>query len=103
MKNIKQLQQDVLMWASDRDITTYGKPMGQAQKLVEEACETLVAVCNGDHQEAVDGIGDTMVVLIILAQMINEPLEHCLEVAYNQIKDRKGKLNPNGIFVKQPE
>ena len=99
MKNIKQLQTDILKWAGDRQITTEGSVIGQSQKLVEEACETLTAIVRGDRREAIDGIGDTMVVCIILAQMMNEPLEFCLEQAYNEIKDRKGKMI-NGIFHK---
>jgi hypothetical protein len=28
-------------------------------------------------------------------------LEHCLEVAYDDIKDRKGYLNKAGVFIKE--
>jgi hypothetical protein len=28
-------------------------------------------------------------------------LEDCLEAAYEQIKDRKGSMNADGIFVKE--
>jgi len=28
-------------------------------------------------------------------------LVHCMQVAYDQIKNRKGTLMPNGVFVKE--
>ena len=41
-----------------------------------------------------------MVVLINIAERNNLSIEHCLEVAYNDIKDRKGKMI-DGVFVKE--
>lgn len=36
-----------------------------------------------------------------VAEQYGTTLEACVEQAYNQIKDRKGRLLPNGIFVKE--
>ena len=41
-----------------------------------------------------------MVVLINIMARNGLTLEECLEVAYNDIKDRKGKM-VDGIFVKE--
>jgi hypothetical protein len=41
-----------------------------------------------------------MVVLINIMERNNISLEECLEVAYNDIKDRKGKM-VDGVFVKE--
>jgi hypothetical protein len=41
-----------------------------------------------------------MVVLTHIAKMYNLDLRHCYEQAYNEIKDRKGKI-VNGIYVKE--
>jgi len=30
-------------------------------------------------------------------------MEECIECAYEEIKDRKGHLNENGIFIKDEE
>lgn len=41
--------------------------------------------------------------LMLLAFAVGlEPIE-CLETAYNEIKDRKGELLPNGVFVKESD
>ena len=40
-----------------------------------------------------------MVILINIAEREGTTLEECLEVAYNDIKDRKGRM-VDGIFVK---
>ena len=40
-------------------------------------------------------------VLQQIARDFDTTLEECVNGAYNEIKDRKGKLLPNGIFVKE--
>ena len=47
----------------------------------------------------IDGIGDCVVVLTNLAELIGTPIEECIDKAYNEIKDRKGKMD-NGTFKK---
>jgi len=47
-----------------------------------------------------DDIGDMLVVMINLCERNKTTLEECLAVAYNDIKDRKGKM-VDGIFVKE--
>jgi len=48
-----------------------------------------------------DDIGDCLVVLNTLAVMHDTSLEECLKVAYEDIKDRKGHMNSEGIFIKE--
>ena len=48
-----------------------------------------------------DDIGDCLVVLNTLAIMHDTSLEECMTVAYNDIKDRKGHMNSEGIFIKE--
>lgn len=36
-----------------------------------------------------------------LTQLVGEHFNECLKHAYNEIKDRKGYLNENGIFIKE--
>jgi hypothetical protein len=31
------------------------------------------------------------------------PLTECMRAAWEQIKDRKGTLTPDGVFVKEPQ
>ncbi|MDA9072312.1 hypothetical protein N9K75_00400 [bacterium] len=48
-----------------------------------------------------DDIGDCLVVLNNIALMHETTLAECLQVAYDDIKDRKGKMQPNGVFIKE--
>ena len=86
-------------WASKRGLYEKGDPKTQALKLVEEVGETCRAILKGNHADIEDGIGDCVVVLTNLAHLCNTDIEHCIELAYNEIKDRKGKMD-NGTFKK---
>jgi len=89
----------IRMWADKRGLYDKGDPKTQALKLVEEVGETCRAILKGNDMEAIDGIGDCVVVLTNLAELIGEPIEQCIEQAYFEIKDRKGKME-NGTFKK---
>jgi len=86
-------------WASNRGLYKGGDSKTQALKLVEEVGETCKAILKNDQAEIEDGIGDCVVVLTNLAHLCNTDIEHCIELAYNEIKDRKGKMD-NGTFKK---
>jgi NTP pyrophosphatase (non-canonical NTP hydrolase) len=86
-------------WASKRGLYKKGDPKTQALKLVEEVGETCRAILKGNQTDIEDGIGDCVVVLTNLAVLCNTDIEHCIESAYNEIKDRKGKMD-NGTFKK---
>jgi len=86
-------------WADERGLYEHGDPKTQALKLVEEVGETCRAILKEDAKEMVDGIGDCVVVLTNLAELIGTPIEKCIDMAYNEIKDRKGKMD-NGTFKK---
>ena len=86
-------------WANDRGLYDGGDPKTQALKLVEEVGETCRAILKEDLPETIDGIGDCVVVLTNLAELVGYPIEKCIDKAYNEIKDRKGKMN-NGTFKK---
>ena len=86
-------------WAEERGLYDDGDIKTQALKLMEEAGEICRAVLKKDGPEIIDGIGDCVVVLTNLAELIEVPIEECIEAAYNEIKDRKGKM-ANGTYVK---
>jgi NTP pyrophosphatase (non-canonical NTP hydrolase) len=67
-------------------------------KLIQETGELSDNICKG--KDIRDDIGDMMVVLINIAERNNLTLDECLEVAYNDIKDRKGTMI-DGVFVKE--
>ena len=89
----------IRFWAKDRGLYDGGDPKTQALKLVEEVGETCRAILKEDAPEMIDGIGDCVVVLTNLAELIGTPIEECIDRAYNEIKDRKGKMD-NGTFKK---
>jgi len=98
--NIEKTHFDLIReWASKRDLYKHGDPKTQALKLVEEVGETCRAILKGNHNDIEDGIGDCVVVLTNLAHLCNTDIEHCIELAYKEIKDRTGKMN-NGTFKK---
>ena len=86
-------------WANDRGLYDGGDPKTQALKLVEEVGETCRAILKEDAKEMIDGIGDCVVVLTNLAELIGTPIEECIARAYDEIKNRKGKM-ANGTYVK---
>ena len=75
------------------------KTNAQMLKLMEEVGETARALAYGDHEGLKDGIGDCVVVLIILAAQNGLAFEECIDAAWDEIKDRTGKLE-NGLFKK---
>ena len=86
-------------WAEERGLYNAGDPKTQTLKLMEEAGEICKAVLKKDEPEIIDGIGDCVVVLTNLAHLCDTSIEECIEIAYNEIKDRKGKM-ANGTYVK---
>jgi len=87
-------------WADERGLYENGDTKTQALKLVEEVGETCRAILKEDYEEITDGIGDCVVVLTNLAELHGVSIEECIEKAYNEIKNRKGKM-ANGTYVKQ--
>jgi len=86
-------------WANERGLYDKGDPKTQTLKLMEEAGEICRAVLKNDRDEIIDGIGDCVVVLTNLAELIDMSIEDCIEVAYAEISNRTGKM-VNGTFKK---
>ena len=97
--NYKELEVLVEEWAEEKGILEKGTPLAQAEKTLEEAQEIKDAILASDYNELVDGLGDTLVTLIIQAKINNLNLLDCLESAYNVIAKRKGKMI-DGFFIK---
>ena len=100
MSDRKVSQFDLIrLWANDRGLYDGGDPKTQALKLVEEVGETCRAILKEDAKQIIDGIGDCVVVLVNLAELTGTPIEKCIDAAYNEIKNRTGKMS-NGTFKK---
>ncbi|MCG1061105.1 MazG-like family protein [Staphylococcus epidermidis] len=98
---INQLVKQVEQWSINKNLHN-GNSDRQALKFYEEAGEVAAALSRNDKEALKDGIGDTIVTLIILAQQQGWSLEECLQYAYDEIKNRKGKMI-NGTFVKDED
>jgi phosphoribosyl-ATP pyrophosphohydrolase len=99
---MEELINKVIEWGEPKGLTE-SRPMlkswPQYEKVQEEAQEIARALVNNDKDGLIDGIGDTMVTLILLAKQNDLDIQDCLEYAYNEIKGRTGKT-VNGKFVK---
>ena len=87
-------------WAKERGIFDKGNSVTQYVKLMEEVGELAEALLKNDKYETKDAIGDIVVVLTNLAALEGMQIENCIDSAYNEIANRKGKME-NGTFVKQ--
>ena len=96
-----QLEMDVIRWGEDRGIVQNSTPAAQAKKTLEELDELYAAIKDNDRVAMVDAYGDILVTLIMGCACADLDLVDCLGHAYSEIKDRKGYLTPEGIFVKQ--
>lgn len=99
---IEALQHLIENWAESKGILSKSSARAQLLKAVAELGELCDAEIKGDFEEQVDGVGDVLVCLIIYCKMKNVTLEDCLNHAWEEIKDRKGKMVDGGAFVKEP-
>jgi len=88
----------ISQWHRDRNLIEGSSDKDQYMKLIQEAGELSDSLCKG--KDIRDDIGDMMVVLINIMVRNNLTINECLSVAYDDIKDRKGKM-VDGIFVKE--
>ena len=91
-------EQLIGQWHKDRNLIKGSTDKDQYMKLIQEAGELSDSLCKG--KDIRDDIGDMMVVLINIAERNNLTLKECLEKAWDDIKDRKGKM-VDGIFIKE--
>jgi NTP pyrophosphatase (non-canonical NTP hydrolase) len=96
-----EVEMKVLRWSEARKIIPNSTPLAQWKKAAEELDELKDALKKNDMNKAIDGVGDTVVCLINICALLDVNLVDCLESAYEEIKDRKGTMNAEGIFVKE--
>mgnify|MGYP003321634194 FL=1 len=85
-------------WHHDRNLIEGATDKDQLAKLIQEVGELSDNICKG--QDIRDDIGDIIVVLINIAVRNKVTLEECMQIAYDDIKNRKGKM-VNGVFIKE--
>jgi NTP pyrophosphatase (non-canonical NTP hydrolase) len=87
-------------WHQNRNLIEGSTDKDQVLKLTQELGELSDSVCKGNDIR--DDLGDMMVVMINIMVRNDISMNECLTVAYNDIKDRKGRM-VDGIFVKEAD
>lgn len=98
---LEQFEANTLEWAQVRSLLSPDNDRNQSLKLFEEGGELAKAILKDDQPGVIDGIGDCLVVLAILARQRGTSLQKCFAAAWDEIKDRKGKT-VGGTFIKNP-
>ena len=92
---------NVQKWSEIRGLHE-GDPRSQYLKVVEEVGEIASGLARDNIELTKDGIGDVFVTLIILAQKLNVGVGECIDMAWNDIKDRNGMM-VNDVFIKEAD
>tara|TARA_B100000085_G_C18098630_1_gene332204 strand:+ start:68 stop:370 length:303 start_codon:yes stop_codon:yes gene_type:complete len=92
------LEKLIGQWHRDRNLIDGSTDKDQFMKLLQEVGELSDSLCKG--KDFRDDVGDIMVVLINILVRNGVTIDECLEIAYNDIKDRKGKM-VDGVFIKE--
>jgi NTP pyrophosphatase (non-canonical NTP hydrolase) len=95
------IEMKVIQWGEARGIVQNSTPLAQAIKTREELDELYLALDANDKAALADAYGDILVTLVMGCACADLDLVECFKGAYEEIKDRKGYLGADGIFVKQ--
>ena len=96
--DLSKLEMAIKVWAKSRGINK-AHPKDQYIKVVEEVGEIAEGISKKNLTMIKDGIGDTFVTLVSLCMTLDIQLGDCVNLAYNEIKNRKGRM-VDGVFVK---
>lgn len=99
-RDLYALIDNVVGWHYERNLIDGSTDKDQVLKLSQELGELSDSVCKG--KDVKDDIGDMLVVLLNIAERNGVILSECLNQAWLDIKDRKGKM-VDGIFVKEAD
>lgn len=95
------VQMKVIQWGEARQIVQNSTAFAQATKTQEELNELFEAIESGDREAMADAYGDILVTLVMGCACADLDLVECFKGAYEEIKDRKGYLSKEGLFIKQ--
>jgi NTP pyrophosphatase (non-canonical NTP hydrolase) len=91
----------IIQWAEARKIIPNSTPEVQLIKAMSEIGELADATLKNDQEAIMDAVGDVMVCLVNYCALQDINLVNCMELAYDQIKNRRGRLLPSGVFQKE--
>ena len=95
---VEALEKKIVQWHYDRNLINGANDKDQFMKLIQECGELSDNICK--QRDIRDDIGDIIVVLINIAERNNLTLEDCMQIAYDDIKGRKGRMI-DGVFIKE--
>lgn len=126
MPSFSEVQMKVIQWAEARKIIPRSTPVAQSRKGLEESGELLEAAAvlrtlafileidpdmahNRDFYEFQaewqgkyrDAVGDVVVTLVNGCALADVDLVDCFYGSFQEIKDRRGTLRADGVFVKE--
>lgn len=126
------LTQLIANWHDDRNLISGSTLIAQTSKLLEEFTELVAAQCEGADADTVydtivsmlddlhsggrikpvehgqgakafhDALGDMYVVQVNLAEQVGTTSQACIDKAWTEIKDRRGRMI-DGVFVKEED
>lgn len=97
---LEEYELSIVSWHKNRNLIEGSTDKDQFMKLIQECGELSDNICKS--RDVADDIGDIMVVLINISERNGLSLRQCLSVAWDDIKDRKGRM-VDGVFVKQED
>ncbi len=100
--DINKLVKLIESWANDRNLIQGSDPKTQLLKTMSELGELADGINKGNREKIIDGIGDTIVTLVIVCKQLDLDIGECINDAYRCIKDRKGRMH-NGCFIKESD
>jgi NTP pyrophosphatase (non-canonical NTP hydrolase) len=100
MSTYRDIEMKIIQWAEARKIIPHAKPHTQLLKAFSEMGELADAELKDNNADRQDAIGDVVVCLLNYCALKDIDLVECMAMAYDQIKDRRGHMTPDGTFVK---
>lgn len=85
------LTKKINAWAEKNRVNTLST-RSELLKVVEEVGEISSALSRNRRDEVIDAIGDTYISLVNFATSSGVDIADCIECAYENIKDREGKI-----------
>ncbi len=86
MSNNVTTFQLVREWAEARNLIAGATPQAQFVKLVEEISEFTQGHTDFNYEEVLDGLGDSVVVLTVLAAQLGTTIEECIATLDHEIE-----------------
>lgn len=100
--SVNPLIEAVQQWGRDKNIDN---PKNQLNKVIEEVGEIAHEITRDkidNNPLLADALGDTLVTIIILADICGYDFQDCLAAAYMEICNRKGHT-VDGNFIKDTD